>query len=347
MESRAYTYFKLVLEKKRSISYLSILISLFFLSLIFTQPKEYEANKKLILMNNEGALLGSASSLASFAGINLPELGNDSEKITPLIYEDILRDRFFLNDILESKLSSGMSIRSYLKEESHSNWLVRSFKNTKGWFYDLLDSKGIPTLKNSAGIIKPLSKEDFSIQQELSDRIYFLLDQDKSILEIRVVMQNPIVSAEILDKTIAHLKLSIVDYIDKTKIDHLDFLDNKVKEYKKDFDRSNLKLATYKDNNTGLSNQKALLEIRELELENQRASNLYLQLVQSYEQVSLEFEKKAISLIDLGYTYIPPIASSIRYAYSIPISILISLMLSIGFFLAKHELIIKKNEFKI
>tara|TARA_Y100001972_G_scaffold128999_1_gene193310 strand:- start:1116 stop:2204 length:1089 start_codon:yes stop_codon:yes gene_type:complete len=290
-----FELFQLVWSRRGLILKITFAFILLGIFIIITTPKEYTTSCILIpeAVPTESRLGGSIGGLASIAGIDLGGLGGSSLNINPGLYRSVAQSTPFLLELLEEeyyfkKLERKLTIRDYFIDYYERNalaWLIGlPFKLLK-WIKGPYEAPEI--IMTEKGLIA-LSYQDFDIIQNLKDRISVNMDWDLNIVSISVEMQDPMVAAQITTFTKDYITNYVTKYSLSKSNDQLDFINEQYLEKKAAFNRAQLALASFRDNNINVTTAKARTEEERLQSEYNLAFNIYNQIAQQRESIKMQ-----------------------------------------------------------
>ena len=249
------------------------------LIIAFSIPKEYTTTVKLApeARSRNRTISGNLSALASLAGISTSS-NSTSDAMYPQLYPDIVNSVPFITSLFEvpvtDKDGKEFTVKEYLIEETKGPW----------WGAVL----GLP--RKAIGLLRPKPEEEegehkldnFRLTQEenrlvtaLRSRITANVDQKTYVITIDSKMQDPLVSAILVDTVIARLQKFITDYrTDKSRQD-LEYAIKLNNEARQEYYNAQQRLADYIDRNQNLATQSARITRDRLTNEANLAFNLY------------------------------------------------------------------------
>lgn len=242
-------------------------------------PREYVTAVKLAPeVGDKQRTAGSLGALASIAGISTGA-GGGADAVYPQIYPDIVSSVPFITSLfdVEVETSEGekMSVKQYLTEETSSPWWNIIMSAPGKLIRMLKKSEPLPeghTLDNFH-----LTPAEASLVNQISQRVSADIDQETSMVEIDVRMQDPLVSAMLADTVVSRLQAFVTDYRTNKVRKDLEYAEKINKEAQQEYYRAQQALADYSDRNQGLATQSARIARDRLENEAQLAFTLYNQ----------------------------------------------------------------------
>jgi LPS O-antigen subunit length determinant protein (WzzB/FepE family) len=290
--------------------------------------------------NSAGVKLGG---LASLAGINIAS-GINSAEISPELYPKIISSIPYRKELLNTLLTiegvdEKISYRSYYEEYYSPGVLGYLKKYTVG-----IPGIIINALKNKSSIkrrefsysgINQISEEEFKLIEQLQDQISLSIDSKDGFLEISVRMDQPIAAAELALKAQETLQDYVLDFKTKKSKEELRYLQDRYKEKKEDFERIQLQLAKFKDQNTNIATAQRKAELLQLQADYDLALSLYSELAKQIETQLLQVKKDTPLFTVLKPVNIPNEKSDPKISLILIIYLFLGLVLSIGYLLIK------------
>ena len=251
------------------------------LIIAFSIPREYTTTVKLApeVKSARASFSGGLGALASMAGISAG--GNTgSDAVYPQLYPDVVGSVPFLMSLMDvpvrDKENKTYTVKEYLLEETGSPWWS-IVMGAPGEVIGYIRGNKEKSSGDTAGANKNfrLSIEDYKLVKALRERVTANVDQKTSIITINAEMQDPLVSAILVDTVVARLREYVTDYrTDKARQD-LDYALKLNSEAQQEYYKAQQRLADYIDRNQNLATQSARINKERLENESSLAFNLY------------------------------------------------------------------------
>ena len=281
------------------------------LIIAFSIPKEYTTEVKLapeIKSNGKTSLSGGLSALASMAGISAA--GNSgSDAMYPQLYPDIVSSVPFLTGLFDIEVTDKdgekYTVRQYLEDETSGPWwgyIMAVPGKLIGLFRSQPEESGDHKLDNFR-----LTQEESLLVKALSERVTASVDQKTSVITINAKMQDPMVSAILVDSVVSRLRDFITDYRTTKAREDLDYALKLNDEAQQEYYASQQRLADYVDKNQSLATRSASITRERLENEASLAFNLYNETALQVQQA-----KSKVQEITPVYTTITPATVPIR-----------------------------------
>lgn len=183
----------------------------------FSIPNHYASQVKLAPELSESNMLDGMGELASLVGLNMSMI---NEAITPELYPNVVATNTFLVNLLPIKVTTkngdSSTFQNYMTSYTElpwwgygKLWILKQLKETKS-------GEKIREVINP----KELTKEEEYLIKKLRGCINCDIDDDNGVIKIKVLTQDPLVSAQIVDSVTSNLQKFITDYrTNKAKID--------------------------------------------------------------------------------------------------------------------------------
>tara|TARA_B110000908_G_scaffold16035_1_gene18154 strand:+ start:357 stop:1259 length:903 start_codon:yes stop_codon:yes gene_type:complete len=207
---------KIISKKKTAILILAILFSLGSFIYSFISPSIYTSSALLMSSNQNDSLsskLGSYSSLAGLAGVNIP---NDSSNPTKEAIARIKSFSFFVNHFLSHiKLENLVAAKNWVKND---NSIIYNKK-----IYDVSQGKWV----ESASLLKPSNQEAYQYYLKL---LSISEDPKTSFVLIEMDHVSPNIAQEWVDLIIQNINESMREDNERIAIQSIEFLQKTYQE---------------------------------------------------------------------------------------------------------------------
>lgn len=315
------------------------------LIIAFSLPKEYKTEVKLSPENTQHNKMGQLGGLAAMAGISLGSDMMGEDALSVEFYPDIVQSTPFLLEFirmpvrtLDGKLHT--SLYDYLAEHQAVPWwnyvTAAPFK-VFGWGRSLFKDK---KAKKNATEIDPfqLTGEQEEFVNTLRRQVEIQADKKTGAIIGTTVMQDPLVSAMVMDSVLIRLQQYITDYRTSKAKHDLNFTEKLYVEAKEAYYEAQQTYARYTDENRNVISARSMTEEERLKNEMELAYNVYNQMAQQ-----LEVNRVKVQEQTPVYTVIEPAKVPLRAAkpnkFLILMGcILLMMVLSMGWLLVKNLL---------
>lgn len=248
------------------------------LIIAFSIPREYTTSVKLA-PETKGAranMSGGLGALASMAGISAS--GNTgSDAVYPQLYPDIVESVPFATSLFNvpvtDKEGKKMTVKEFLLEETKGPWWS-AILGLPGKAISLVrggkDEEGEHQLNNFH-----LTPEENRLVSQLRQRISASVDQKTNVITIQAQMQDPMVSAILVDTVVDRLREYVTNYRTNKARQDLEYARKLNDEAQQEYYKAQQRLADYIDRNQNLATRSAQVTQERLENESSLAFNLY------------------------------------------------------------------------
>lgn len=291
-----------------------------------TTPKEYVA--KCILMTDQappvaGAASGSLAAIAALAGANNnPNANSEGSDF----YQLILNNKPFLLELAVKPLSfnekkNDTTLYEYFSKDLPNDIISEFWKKLPAYFTGSLNQskaliksdllklqKRIKTDSASKSFINSVYITELPAEQKkviglLQSRIKF--EQTGKLITLSVRMPEARLSAEATKLVLTQL----IEYATRFKVgkqlDNVRFLEARATEAEQKYRQSQLRVASFKDNNYNVVYESVQSKEKQLENEFVLYSTIYNQLVSQLEQAKIQLKKDTPLFSVVEPVYIP------------------------------------------
>jgi len=282
--------------------FMSKVIGLFIilgLVIAFTSPEEYQSSSILIpeAAGEEGKLGGSLGGLASLAGVELGSLsGGAAQTINPALYQSVSRSTPFLMELMGqeyyfSEIGESISVYDYYMEHFKTS-LLGKILAIPGTIIGWVRGSDVVTIdSNIENEAIVLTKDQFSILENLKERVFVEMDWDLSILNIQIEMQDPMVAAQMVQFTQEYITSYVTEYAISKSQQQLASLEQQYQAKKNEFEAIQMQLASFRDRNQNVTTARARSEEERLQSAYNLTFNVYNQLAQQREAIKLQIQE--------------------------------------------------------
>lgn len=332
--------------------FLSVIIFIILgISKSLTSPYEYNSYSKVIT-NVNSSTIGGFSGISGLSGIgNFGRSGNENEIITPDLYpEIILNDDFLLNIAQETfyfdKLNKELDLVTFFAEYEQRDWLKKAM-SIPGYLVSKMKSNSESTYDDderagelgSGSSYKRVNARENSAIKKLAGRIE--VTETGRIIEIRSKMPDSELATALNLKIIDQLREFVIIVNTNREKENLEFVKNQTQDAQENFERVQMRLATFRDQNMGIVTQKAKSQEQTLQSEFDISFQIYNTLAKEYEQAKLKLQEAKPVLMIFEEPKIPLAPSEPNLILTVIIFSVIGFFLGITFivFLILRELI--------
>lgn len=276
------------------------------LIIAFSIPKEYKTEVKLSPENAEINKTGQLGGLAAIAGINLNG-ATIGDALSPELYPDIVSSTPFLLELIDIPVetkngSLKSSLYIYVSDNQKKAWwnYIPSLPfEIVGWTASFFQDQNL----NEKGIIDPfrLTKEQEDYVKFLREKISVSVDKKTGVITASVILQDPLISAKIMEVVVLKLQEYITDYRTRKAKHDLAFSEKLLDDARLVYYKAQKEYATYVDANKNVISASFKTEEERLRNEMTLAYGVYNQMAQQ-----LEMNKVKVQEVTPVYTVIEP-----------------------------------------
>lgn len=269
-------------------------------------PLEYESQAVLMPEVQEQSVSGAGRLLKQF-GLGGGATGLQNGLIPPMIYPEIVSSTSFQLSLLKEKITfSEYEVTTTWPDflENHYStpvtaivldYTIKLPLTLLGHAINLFKTEEIEEIdenqNKNANYIR-LSKIEKELILALTDRISVAQDQKNGLLTITTKLQDPVAAAEMNRAVIELLKKYVIEYkVEKAKQD-LTFAEEQKKEAEEEFNKKQMALAQFRDQNVSLTTARAQTDLERLQDEKNLALSVYSSLAQRVEQAKLNVQSQ-------------------------------------------------------
>lgn len=282
---------------KWTIIIISIVFGILGATYSLTQTNEYTSTVKMlpeIDAKQTGGLSG-LKSLAGLAGVDL-NTTTSTEAIRPDLYPNILQSLPFLMNALEQKAyvakkSKWILVKDLFGKEAIKPTLSFGNNNEADEKSDETSLGNIPTQALSSDVVN-IDKSINSKIKAIKDRINAEIDKKSGIITISVKMPDPVVAASMATFAQNYLTNYVTKYRTQKAQLELDFLANRKRDAKDQYDKALFNLSSYRDQNRNVFLNVARDQDRKLQYEVDIAYNMYSNLSTQLEDAKVKVHRE-------------------------------------------------------
>lgn len=282
--------FKKFLDNKKFILKVTGIGVIIGIIIAFSIPKEYTTTI-VFIPETQSKSGGTMGSLAALAGINMGSLGEES-LASPDLYPTFFQSTPFLRGLLnirveddEQKIST--TLYDYLDDHQKKPWWSYIFASPtliKSFFLKKEEAD------SSKANVRFISEKELELIKSISDRIKVSSEKKTSITKIEVTMQSPKISAFLADSLTSYFQSYIIDYRTQKARNDLDYAEKLYIEAKNDYDKAQLKLASFVDGNLNVVSAKFRVIQERLQNEVNLAYSVYNQTAQQLQLAKVKVQ---------------------------------------------------------
>ncbi len=326
---------------------LSLLIALL-------SPNKYTVTATIVPPAEQDKLagLGGISSIASMAGIDLKNM-TSAEALSPLVYPSLIRSFPFQIELMNTPFSCP----GFDKPVSLAEYLIRD--REKGivpaiWRYTI----GLPRRLSTKTEKEPLSirfgdkqlqsvtRDQEDVREKLKKIIRLEQNEEEGYLELRVILKDPVLTAQVAQKALMMLQ----DYITRFKIEKatqkLLFTEARYNEKKAEFAQAQRNLAVFRNRSKSMSTAALQTELEQLQSTYQIAYSVYTELAKQLEQAQIEVKEDTPVLTVIDPVHIPTKKSAPKNFLILLLGIFLGTLAGIGLVVCREYATGLKEQWK-
>ena len=307
---------------------------------------QYTASTTFVPLVQSDTPGGKLGGLASLAGISLGG-GVSNSEISPELYPEIVSSIPYQKELLATPLtiegfSEKIPYASYYLHHYSPGVLGYLKKYTLGLPGQLIAAvKGKPTTtsnQTSDSKIAQISQEEYDLIQQLQAQLSLTVNAKEGFISIAVLMDQPLAAAEMAQKAQETLQQYALDFKTQKSKEELRYIQERHQEKKADFERIQVQLARFQDQNRGINTSLRAVELLRLQSAYDLAFSVYAELSKQLETQNLQVKKDTPLFTVLKPVNIPNEKSQPKRALILVIYVFLGVVLSIGFLLVKDAL---------
>lgn len=284
-------------RQKKKIALWCLIGAVFGLVVAFSIPREYTTDVKLAPEAGGGQKIsGSLGAMAAMVGIG-GGTQSGADAVNPTLYPDVVSSVPFLVGLFDVPVEDidgdkKVTLRTYVEDDLRAPW----WSAVMGAPFKLIgllrgggDDEADPNKKTDTF---KLTNEENAVVAALRARISASVDTKTSVITISVMMQDPLVSAQLADTVVSRLQEYITDYRTNKARKDLEYAELLNQEAQDNYYKAQQKYADYLDRNQGLILHSAQTTRERLQNEATLAFNLYNQTAQQVQVAKAKVQEQ-------------------------------------------------------
>jgi len=263
-------------------------------------PKEYTATTTIVPQTSSStSKLGGLSSLAAMAGFNLDN-ATSGEILSPTVYPEIVSSVPFQMDLMNipfsfAEVNHPVSLYEYYAEISKPGVLALVGKYTIGLPGVIISAiKGDSEQKINSESKGPiaLTKKQEKVRKMISEKVTMNLDTKQGFITLQAAFPEALLSAQVADQARELLQKYITRFKIEKASDKLSFIEQRYEEKKKEFEKAQIRLASFSDQNKNVTSAVARTTEEKMQGEYTIAMNVYNELAKQLEQAKIQVKEE-------------------------------------------------------
>ena len=263
-------------------------------------PKEYTATTTIVPQTSSStSKLGGLSSLAAMAGFNLDNV-TSGDILSPTVYPEIVSSVPFQMELMNTSftvksVNHPISLYEYYTEIANKQLSSLIGKYTIGLPGVVISAiKGDSdqkTISENKGPIA-LTKKQEEVRKMIADQVTINLDSKQGFITLQAAFPEAMLSAQVADQARELLQKYITRFKIEKASDKLSFIEQRFEEKKKEFEKAQIRLASFSDQNKNVTSAVARTEESRLQGDYTIAMNVYNELAKQLEQAKIQVKEE-------------------------------------------------------
>ncbi len=262
-------------------------------------PKEYTATTTIVPQTSSTSKLGGLSSLAAMAGFSLDN-ATSGDILSPTVYPEIVSSVPFQMDLMNipftfAEVNHPVSLYEYYAEISKPSILSIIGKYTIGLPGVLISAiKGDSeqkTISENKGPIVLTNKQE-KVRKMIASQVTLNLDAKQGFITLQAAFPEALLSAQVADQARELLQKYITRFKIEKASGKLSFIEQRYEEKKKEFEKAQIRLASFSDQNKNVTSAVARTEESRLQGDYTIAMNVYNELAKQLEQAKIQVKEE-------------------------------------------------------
>ncbi len=283
-------------------------------------PKKYMAYSTLLpsLENSSSAGIGNLSSLASMAGVNIGSGLSNENSIPSDLYPEIIQSYPFLNEFINEKFnfeeySNPISIYNFVSNDTVPSLGYNILKYTVLLPLTIKDALINHDNDEPKGVdygVLILTKEEIKALKEVEKVFNVEVDDVTGLVTVSAEVNEPVLSAQFVQKGIELLQKYIIDYKTKQSNENLNFVQQRYDEKKAEYEKVQEEFLNYKDQHRNIISERININYQRLSDNYDILSSVYKSLAQELEQAKIAVKKETPVYAIIEPAKVPKMPSS-------------------------------------
>jgi len=263
-------------------------------------PKEYTATTTIVPQtSSSSSKLGGLSSLAAMAGFNLDN-ATSGDILSPIVYPEIVSSVPFQMDLMNipfsfAEVNHPLSLYEYYSEISKPSVVSLIGKYTIGLpgviISAIRGNSEQKTVTENKGPIALTQKQE-KVRKMIASRVTLNLDAKQGFITIQTAFPEALLSAQVADQARELLQKYITRFKIEKASNKLLFIEQRYEEKKKEFEKAQIRLASFSDQNKNVTSAVARTEESRLQGDYTIAMNVYNELAKQLEQAKIQVKEE-------------------------------------------------------
>ena len=302
-------------DGRRTIIIFTLVGAALGLCIALLTPKEYTANTTMVPQSGQSgsSRLSGLSSLAAMAGFNLNTSSN-TESLSPLVYPQIVQSVPFQLELMNTpfqfaELDHPVSLFEYYTGYKKTGILGNIKKYTLGLPAIIIKALKPEQPKTNNGLMTSklisLTREQDNVRKSITANLSLEVNEKEGFLTLSARFHDAVLAAQVAQKAQNMLQEYITTYKIQKAQQQLSFIGDRYDEKKNEFEKTQEKLARFRDQNKNVSSAIAQTEEERLQSEYNIAFSVYSELAKQLEQAQIQVKEDTPILTILEPVRVP------------------------------------------
>lgn len=305
-------------------------------------PVKYQASATILPQAEGKTDLGGLGGLASMAGINLGSMMGNASGIQPDLYPKVISSYPFLNELVHQPFDyeeeeQPISIYEKRMQDSIPGFGATVLKYTLRLPWTIKDALVGENKKISIGVagqkaidVTKLSEEETGILKSMTEVVSVSVDDETGTVNIGAEMGEPLLTAQVTQKTVELLQKYIIEYKTRQATQNLEFIEARLNEKKAEFEAARAAFFEYRDRNRNIVEERTNIRYQELSDAYNIAAEVYQNLAKQLEQAEIAVKKDTPAFSVIEPVKVPIEKSAPKRSLIMVISVFFGGFLGIG-----------------
>ena len=301
-------------------------------------PKEYTATTTIVPQTSSPtSKLGGLSSLAAMAGFNL-DAASGSESLSPMVYPQIVSSVPFQLDLMNTKFTFSevnhpVTLYEYFTNIVQPDILSLVAKYTvdlPGVIITAIKGDSNPkTISNEKGPLS-LTTDQEMVRKIIDRNVSITLDSKQGYITLQASFPEALLSAQVADQARELLQKYVTQFKIEKASNKLAFIEERYVEKKNDFEKAQILLARFRDQNRNVSSMVACTEEERLLGEYTIALNVYNELAKQQETAKIQVKEETPNFFVVQPAVVPTKKSKPKRHMILVVSLFLGCIAGIG-----------------
>lgn len=266
----------------------------------FSLPAEYTSSTSMVPQTAQSDnKLGGLSSLAAMAGFNL-DMVSGRDALSPMVYPQILQSGPFQLELMNTpfnfaELDHPVSLYEYyteIKKPGIGSLITKYTIGLPGVIIKAIKGNKDKQIISEGNKLIAFTDQQEKVAKLLKEKVTLTIDSKQGYLILKASFHDATLSAQVADQARELLQKYITRFKTEKAASKLAFIEGRYLEKKKDFEKTQERLAWYRDQNRNMSSAVARTEEERLQSEFNIAMNVYNELAKQLEQAKIQVKEE-------------------------------------------------------